>query len=111
MPLQILTLQLPKPAAGPALRQRNTVPLTRAEWQSVSAFLRLSARESEIARLMLDTVPEADIATRLLIAPRTVHGHLERLYRKLGVHNRYELVIRLFNAYLLSSVGRSIDPE
>jgi len=80
----------------------GTLPLTPLEWSLVAASLRLSRRESEIARRMLDAVSESDIAKQLSIAPRTVHGHLERLYRKLRVHNRYELVIRLFSAYLLT---------
>jgi len=98
-----LLLHLPSPTGC-------GVPLTPGEWRVIATCLRLSVRESEIARLMLDDVAEADIASRLSISPRTVHGHLERVYRKLGVHSRYQLVIRLFSAYLSSCAGRTIDP-
>jgi DNA-binding NarL/FixJ family response regulator len=32
--------------------------------------------------------PSQGIAARLLLSPRTVHKHIERIYRKLGVHDR-----------------------
>ena len=89
-------------APGSISSYEGTLPLTHLEWSVIATSLRLSQRESEIARRMLDVVSESDIAEQLSIAPRTVHGHLERLYRKLRVHNRYELVVRLFSAYLLT---------
>jgi DNA-binding CsgD family transcriptional regulator len=87
------------------------LPLTVGEWQVISHYLGLSSRESEIARLIVDSandLSEADIAAGLSMTRRTVHAHLERLYRKLGIHSRYQLVVRLFSAYLSSS-RRSIE--
>jgi DNA-binding CsgD family transcriptional regulator len=43
---------------------------------------------------------EAEIASNLGIAARTVHAHVERAYRKAGVHSRSELVVRLFREYV-----------
>src|SRR6266540_1390726 len=73
---------------------RGNLPLTAGEWQIISVYLGLSSRESEIARLIVDSaddLSEADIAVRLSMTRRTVHAHLERLYRKLGIHSRYQL--------------------
>lgn len=77
-------------------------PIERDKWTEISTRLRLSTREAQIARLLLDERDEADIAATLSISPRTVHGHLERLYRKLHIHSRSQLLLRLFKAYLLS---------
>lgn len=76
------------------------VPIGPEEWQRIVARLGLSLRESQIARLILDEVVEADIASGLGISVRTVNAHCERMYRKLLVHSRYQLVIRLFGTYL-----------
>ena len=78
----------------------GTLALTDADWETIATILALSARESQVARQVMDGATEADIAARLSIAPRTVHSHVERLYRKLKVHNRHQLLVRIINTYL-----------
>jgi DNA-binding CsgD family transcriptional regulator len=73
--------------------------LSQAEWVRIRAQLNLSSRESEIAFLMLADYAESEIATQLRISSHTVHAHVERLYRKLGIHNRRALITCLFRAY------------
>lgn len=70
------------------------------EWTRISALLRLSPRESEIVYTMLAGEREADIADRLGISSHTVHCHLTRLYRKLQVNSRIDLLLRVFDAHL-----------
>lgn len=53
--------------------------------------LDLSRREREIARLTVSGMRRRDIAHQLVISPRTVDSHLQRIYRKLGVHDRESL--------------------
>jgi DNA-binding CsgD family transcriptional regulator/tetratricopeptide (TPR) repeat protein len=53
--------------------------------------LDLSRREREIARLTVAGLRRRDIAHQLVISPRTVDSHLQRIYRKLGVHDRESL--------------------
>jgi two-component system response regulator DesR len=50
----------------------------------------LSEREIEILRLAKRGLPNPQIAKALHIAPGTVRNHLSAIYRKLGVHSRYE---------------------
>ena len=90
-------------------RQRNTTPsletdarafIPRDEWKVIDSALALSPRESEIVRLILQGMDEPEIGSSLGIATRTVHAHIERAYRKVGVHSRSDLVIRLFREYV-----------
>ena len=80
--------------------QEGSSFITAADWTRISASLRLSTRESEIARLALTDVSETTIADRLAISKHTVHSHIERLYRKLAIRSRSQLVVKLFEAYV-----------
>lgn len=46
--------------------------------------LPLTEREAEVLRLIEAGLSNADIASRLHLSPRTVEGHITRLYRKIG---------------------------
>lgn len=54
----------------------------------------LSARESEVLRLLADGLTDREIAGALAISPRTVESHVSSLLRKLGVKNRAEAAQR-----------------
>jgi predicted ATPase/DNA-binding NarL/FixJ family response regulator len=49
---------------------------------------RLTARETEVLRLLAHGSTDQQIAQALVISPRTVHTHLTAIYGKLGVKNR-----------------------
>ena len=66
----------------------------------MTGVLALSGRESEILQAVFDDQKESCIAANLGISAHTVHTHLERIYRKLHVSSRVELVVRVFAAYL-----------
>ena len=51
----------------------------------------LTSREREVALLAASGMATKDIAARLVLSPRTVDTHLDRIYRKLGVAGRAEL--------------------
>ena len=57
---------------------------------------RLTYREEQIARLVRDGRSNKEIARDLALGQPTVKTHLMRMYRKLGVSNRTELVGALF---------------
>jgi DNA-binding CsgD family transcriptional regulator len=50
--------------------------------------LGLSRREAEVLRWVAAGKTDDEVATILGLSPRTVHHHLEHVYRKLGVENR-----------------------
>ncbi|MFD0806389.1 LuxR C-terminal-related transcriptional regulator [Nocardioides caeni] len=58
----------------------------------------LSPRETQIAQLAAQRVRSREIGERLGLSVRTVDNHLARVYRKLGVSGRDELVLVLAEA-------------
>ena len=57
--------------------------------------LDLSRREREIAELTVAGLRRREIAEKLVISPRTVDSHLQRIYRKVGVNDRDGLATAL----------------
>lgn len=54
--------------------------------------LRLTAREAQIARLLVEGSTNAEIGRALHISPGTVKKHLDHVYRKVGASNRVTAV-------------------
>ncbi|MGO1563058.1 MAG: LuxR C-terminal-related transcriptional regulator, partial [Actinomycetaceae bacterium] len=81
---------------GEALRHTQDVVLELggAPGRYVRSALELGAlseREREISLLAQQGLRTADIAARLVVSPRTVEGHLYRVFNKLGISDRSEL--------------------
>jgi DNA-binding NarL/FixJ family response regulator len=55
-------------------------------------FALLTWREQQVVDLVSEGLPNKAIATRLGISARTVEGHLNHVFVKLGVVSRTELV-------------------
>lgn len=55
-------------------------------------FDELSPREKEVYGLAIDGTSNRDIATKLGISKWTVKLHIGKIYEKLGVYNRIELI-------------------
>jgi predicted ATPase/DNA-binding CsgD family transcriptional regulator len=52
---------------------------------------RLTAREREVALLVAQGLTNRDIAGRLVLSPRTIESHVERIMNRLGVGSRTEI--------------------
>jgi DNA-binding CsgD family transcriptional regulator len=55
----------------------------------------LTAQERQIGRLARDGLSNPEIGARLFLSPRTVEWHLRKVFAKLGIHSRRELVSAL----------------
>lgn len=77
----------------------NRLPLVLEDHYSAAELAAgsrlLSRREAEVAALLCRRYRPAEIATRLLVSPRTVERHVENIYAKLGVRNRAGMLRRL----------------
>jgi DNA-binding NarL/FixJ family response regulator len=83
----------------PIVRRGRSI-LPYAAWNLIANSLRISDRELQIIQGIFDDHKEFAIALDLAISMHTVHSHLERLYRKLGVSSRVELVLCILSEYL-----------
>ncbi|MFU0507815.1 response regulator transcription factor [Pseudaminobacter sp. NGMCC 1.201702] len=66
--------------------------LCRGDGNAGGDRLPLSARERQVARLLLDGGCAKTISRALSISPGTVRNHIKQIYRKLGVHSQVELL-------------------
>jgi DNA-binding NarL/FixJ family response regulator len=53
----------------------------------------LTKREEQIVRMIAEGLPNREISSELGVSPHTVKNHLFRIYEKLGVSNRAELLL------------------
>jgi DNA-binding CsgD family transcriptional regulator len=76
--------------------------LSSTDWAEIGASLHLSVRELQIVTCIVEELAETqdDVGRHLGMSPHTVHTHLERLYKKLGVASRSHLIVRVFAAYV-----------
>jgi DNA-binding CsgD family transcriptional regulator len=76
-----------------AARSEDLAPLLMRAWS-------LTAREREVAHLVIDGLSSEDIAQALFISVHTVRDHVKAIFGKTGVSRRQDLVAALTgNAY------------
>ena len=61
----------------------------------------LTPRELEVLRLLAEGIQQPEIAGRLVISPKTVGTHIERILSKLGAHSRAEAVALAYRRALV----------
>jgi DNA-binding CsgD family transcriptional regulator len=75
-------------------QSRAAEAVSAVDAASVASDVRLTPRELSVLTLVADGLTAAATARRLMVAERTVHKHLERVYAKLGVSDRVSAVLR-----------------
>ncbi len=83
-------------------RQPASLPQMFSEkaWAQIARSTGLSQRQMEIVQGVFRDDSEVDIADALGISPHTVHTHFERIYQKLGVTARTQLILRVVHEIL-----------
>jgi DNA-binding NarL/FixJ family response regulator len=87
-------------ANGDAVFTPGLADLVLGEYQRLAAgpqpgtasVPRLSARETEVLKLVATGLTSRQIAAQLTLSHRTVENHIQNTLRKLHLHNRVELV-------------------
>ena len=69
----------------------GTVP-PAGGWSAPVELDRLASTERQVAALVLEGATNREIAARLFISVKTVEATLTRVYRKLGIRSRVDIV-------------------
>jgi DNA-binding NarL/FixJ family response regulator len=77
----------------------NTKPI---QFNNADGMPLLTRREEEVVRLVSDGLKNREIAQRLKVKEHSVRNYLYRIFEKLGVSTRVELIL-----YAFSKRGRS----
>ncbi len=90
---------------GKAANRRGAYPsgaamLSELAWEKIGRSLRLSERKLQVVRAVFDDRTELSIAATLDISANTVHTPMERMYGKLAVRDRGQLILRVVNEFL-----------
>lgn len=71
----------------------------------------LTKREREVADLVAEGLTNKEIATRLVISPRTAQGHVEHILTKLGFTSRAQIAAWIFETRRENSCLRTDEKE
>ena len=63
----------------------------------------LTARERELAKLVLQGFSNLEIAKRLVLSPHTVGDHIKAILEKVGAHSKRELIAGLLRGAILQT--------
>jgi DNA-binding NarL/FixJ family response regulator len=61
----------------------------------------LTERQLDVLNLLAEGLDQNEIASRLVISPKTVGAHVEHIFAKLGVHSRAQAVAHAYREHLL----------
>lgn len=79
-------------AAGEAVFSPGLADGVLAARRPGAPVVSLTGRESDVLRLVVEGLTARQIATRLVLSPRTVENHVQHILRKVGLPNRAALV-------------------
>lgn len=70
--------------------------------------MRLTERELDVLRLLLDGLGRKQTAARLVLSEETVKSHLSHIYEKLGVTSAHEVLALALRS---SELRRAVSPK
>jgi DNA-binding NarL/FixJ family response regulator len=83
--------------------ERRVIDFSTGKKRIVDPYDNLTAREREILHLIIEGNTNAQIASRLVLSPRTVELHRSRVMRKLNLHNQTDIFRYALERGLLST--------
>lgn len=95
-------------SVGSKITRPPSSHLNAREWRSVMRSLDLSDRQLEVVQCVFDGLDEPSIAEKLDVSAHTIHAHLNRLYKKIRVKSRCEVIVRVFLAYTMPASARKV---
>jgi DNA-binding CsgD family transcriptional regulator len=98
---------MPRTRVIPRGKLRGAAMLSDHAWLEIAAALDITRREQQIIQAVFDNLTEARIAERFKLSPHTIHMHMNRLFKKLGVSSRTELVLRIVEQMILLTLSET----
>lgn len=92
-----------KPFSADELLARIRRLLRTSEENGMKSTMTLTRRERDVLELLAAGKSQNEIATALVIAPKTCAKHIERILEKLGVHSRAQAVALAYRNDLLAA--------
>jgi DNA-binding NarL/FixJ family response regulator len=84
-----------------------SLPLDHATWRAVVHELKLCRQQSRIVELILRGMKDKEIAEAMDLGLPTIRTYLGRIFNRVGVRDRMELVLRVFAvAQTITTHGR-----
>lgn len=77
----------------------NNGVFSQVEWSELSTKLGLSPRQSQVANLLLMGFADKQIAAKLDISTHTLRTYLDRMFTKMDVSDRCELLVHIFKEF------------
>ncbi len=94
-------------------RVRRAIARSRPESARLAAprDFDLTDREFEVLRRLAQGESASDIASELVISPKTVRSHVQRILAKLGVHSRTQAVALAYQSRLLNASTEGAEED
>jgi DNA-binding CsgD family transcriptional regulator len=86
---------------------RGAALLTDYAWLEIARALGMTERELQIVQGVFDNLPQKGIAARLKIKEHTTHTHFNRLFKKLAVTTRTELVLLVMEKLIALTISEN----
>lgn len=74
-------------------------PFTASEWNELVAQLELTPQQAKIVDLIMRGLKDKQIATVLECSFSTVRSHLDRIFSRLHIDDRVELILRVYTLH------------
>jgi DNA-binding CsgD family transcriptional regulator len=88
---------------------RASCPSTAEQLLPVVGWDSLTAPEHSVAELVADGLTNREVASRLFLSPYTVDSHLRRIFRKLNLNSRVDLMRLTMSRDVGHGVLRAVD--
>jgi len=80
-------------------------PMPRALWTQIAGRLKLPPQQQHIVELILCNYCDKQIAKDMNLKVPTIREYVKRIHSRLDVHDRQELILRIF------AMSHGIDPQ